>query len=282
MPALQPPRRPVPAALILSALLARWSWAGASALLLLAGLALPLFFEPRAVLWAAVAQHEAVSAEGEVTVVREGAGALRFRPVSSVTFHYTVAGRRYTGVSFAQGAAPREGARVPVQVWAQDPGLAVVAGLDPGRMAPTAALLPLALGLAALGLGLAALRQGLRAVRLLREGLLTPARLVAKEDTGRKVNGFPVVRLVFDLDGRRVEQTTLEPERFAQDQPHPFLHPPGAPEAGLLLREAAPGAAVGPEGVWVGTLSPAARLSAAWTVVCGAVALGGGLWVVAG
>lgn len=274
-PALVAPPRQVPGGLVVAALVGRWSWAGAASLMLFTGLATPAFVEPPNLAWALAGRAQSEPTTAEITAVREGAGAMRFRPVTAVEFTYVAEGRRYSGTSYARGAAPEVGAKVPARVWTKHPGLAVITGLDAGRLAPTAALLPLGLGVLTLGVWAWALGQGLRAVRLLRGGVLVGARLVEKQPTGREVNGFPVMRLVFEAGGARFEQSTLEPERFPVGHSLPALHPPGRPQQAALLGGLCPGAQVGADGQWAGGLGGGARLSALWTAVCGVVALAG-------
>ena len=153
-------------------------------------------------------------------------------------YRYSVAGREFTGASYAKGQCV-SGGTVTVEYLLEQPAISRISGMRRRPLSPWAmlvAVLPAVGGI----LAIAGLVRGQRRVRLLREGWPAEGRLTGMAPTSMRVNNRVVYRMTFAYQAQngaagRAIARTHEPERF-ENGPRPLvLHDPADLENAQVL-----------------------------------------------
>lgn len=161
------------------------------------------------------------------------------RPIEIKSVYYTFVddnGTKYDGVSFTKW--PPTGGTHRVEWVAADPTKSRLVGMRARPYGPAAAII---LIFPAIGLGLVAWQvvSGLGKRRLLRYGLETRGKLVAKSETSIHVDNKPMFELTFEYEvGGRTYRFTVEtnnPSRLVDDEQEPMLYDPRRPEHATTL-----------------------------------------------
>jgi hypothetical protein len=167
-----------------------------------------------------------------------GTESHRGTPVYKNSYRYTVNGNRYEGASYATGRCVTDGS-VTVEYLLSQPEVSRIMGMRRDLLSPWTILAALLPG-AGLALVIAGLVKGRRAVRLLRDGLPAPARLIKKASTGATTFGHADYRMTFEYSAQsgaigRVTVRTHLPERLEDEQRELLLYDPSAVASAVLL-----------------------------------------------
>jgi hypothetical protein len=167
-----------------------------------------------------------------------GTESHRGTPVYKNSYRYTVDGNRFEGASYAAGRCVTDGG-VTVEYLLSQPEVSRIIGMRRDLLSPRTILAALLPG-AGLALVIAGLVKGRRAVRLLREGLPAPARLINKASTGATTLGRAVYRMTFEYSAQsgatgRVTVRTHLPERLEDEQRELLLYDPSTVASAVLL-----------------------------------------------
>ena len=172
---------------------------------------------------------------GEILNCRQTSYASDEEPVYANEYHYMVGAESIGGVSYATGECAS--GQVTVEYVIGAPDVSRIAGMRRDVMGPwviLVALLPIA-GLVPVVLGL---RKGKLRVALLRDGVITHGRVIAKNATASETMGRRDYRITVGYsarDGRPGEVTVRSnrPEQFDGDTP--VLYDPRNPERALPM-----------------------------------------------
>jgi len=157
--------------------------------------------------------------------------------IYAVGYSYHVQGAALDGTSYVLGSAPEIGEQLTIEYLADAPGTSRIAGMRRDLWGPWTLLLALFPGGCLLAVILS-VRTGLRRCRLLRDGLLTTAKLIEEQPTSMKINKRTVFRMIYEFDaydGRRLTATarTHQPERLQPEEP--LLYDALDPSRSVLL-----------------------------------------------
>jgi hypothetical protein len=181
-------------------------------------------------------------AVGRVTGVETTGASENRQPVYRHHYDFSVAGRVFSGTSYATGREVPSGEVVTVEYEAGDPSRSRIEGMRRGQFGP-AVLFVLIFPLAGLGILIPAMLMGRRRSYLLRHGVFTTGVLKSKSATNMTVNKRRVFALTFEFtgrDGRRHEAVTRSslPQQLEDDSQEPLLYDPENPSKAFLLDEA--------------------------------------------
>lgn len=160
------------------------------------------------------------------------------RPIHRVHFTFVDDnGTTRTGASYTT-YPPATGDRYRVEWVAADPSKSRLVGMR-ARPFDRSVLFMLLFPIVGLGLAFAQLFIGIRAIRLLRTGLETRGKLVAKQPTGSSVNNQPVMALTFEFQvgGHpvRATVTAVDTSVLEDDELEPMLYDPRRPTRATTL-----------------------------------------------
>jgi hypothetical protein len=154
-----------------------------------------------------------------------------------------------------------DSATVKIEYPAGKPHLARIVGMRRAQLPPIAlaVLIFPAVGLFFIFLGT---RKGLKSIRLLKNGLLTRGKLIAKKTTNIRVNNQPMFEYHFEFKDELgqthvVKEKTVDNPELEDEALEPLLYDPAHPQTGILL-DNLPGAPVLDEN---GTIEPAPLLA---------------------
>lgn len=178
---------------------------------------------------------------GRVTNVEATGASEGIQTVVANHYEYSVAGRRLTGTSYTTGSSAAAGEEVPVEYRKGNPLRSRIAGMRTAPFGPVVVIVVIFPFVGALFIWFSA-RAGHRRTRLLREGVFTTGRLVAKEPTNMMVNKRRVYELTFAFtsrDGRPCEAKVRsnDPARLEDEHQEPLLYDPDDPSCAYLFDE---------------------------------------------
>jgi hypothetical protein len=239
-PRFAPPPRPVPLSLrILNFFngFAQIGW-----LVFGFGMIFFYFFGTNADLSFATFRDAGGRASGRVVRVEQTGASEDGDAVEAAHYEYSVAGRPFSGKSYATDGSPAEGENVTVEYDEDHPARSRIAGMRRAIFGPWAivvAIFPL-VGFVILWF---ATRSGMKRNHLLSNGVLTTGKLVSTEGTNMYVNRRRVWELTFEFTdrmGRRCTATarTTDTERLRDEAAEPLLYDPDDPQRAYLLDEA--------------------------------------------
>ena len=158
------------------------------------------------------------------------------------------------GASFQTGQAGSSGQTVTVEFPAGDPAISRIVGQRRALFSPWLSLLAL-LPLGSLTLAGFGLRTCLRRAWLLRHGRLTHAKLVAKEETGARINDEMVWKLTFTFQddagsAHQLSRRTHQPAELEDEADEGLLYDPARPERAELLGVLPGEGRTAPDGGW--------------------------------
>ncbi len=181
-------------------------------------------------------------AAGRITRVEQTGASENGNTVEAAHYEYSVAGRGFSGKSYATAGSPAEGEDVTVEYDEDDPARSRIAGMRRGVFGPWAmivAVFPL-VGVVILWF---ATRSGMNRNHLLRDGVLTTGKLVGTEGTNVYINKRRVWALTFEFTDRLGQHRqaiarTTDTERLRDEAAEPLLYDPDDPQRAYLLDEA--------------------------------------------
>lgn len=181
-------------------------------------------------------------AAGRITEVRRTGASEGNSPVVEHRYEFSVAGRPYSGVSYATGSETPAGQNVDVEFAEGAPEKSRIVGMRRSMFGPGAIfviIFPL-IGLVVLWFGF---RMGAKRNALLQNGLIAMGTLVDKAPTNVSINRQTVWELTFEFptrDGRkaRAKARSHQPQRMEDDAQEALLYDPADPERAYVLDEA--------------------------------------------
>ncbi|ACY17096.1 DUF3592 domain-containing protein [Haliangium ochraceum] len=190
--------------------------------------------------WASSGGAMTQQVEGRVTRVEATNASENRQTIYAVHYGYSRGGIPYQGVSYYLGFRPPEPAQsVTIEFDPEQPERSRIHGMRTGKFGAWVLLFllfPIVGGV----LVWITLTRGSKRIRVLRRGGAARGTLVAKEDSGVRVNNVPMYDLSFEFDdhtGARRTGTvrTLNPAALEDDWQEWLLFDPNAPEDIVLL-----------------------------------------------
>jgi Protein of unknown function (DUF3592) len=181
-------------------------------------------------------------AVGRVTKIEETGASENEQRVEAAHYEFSVAGRPFSGTSYATGGTPAEGADVTIEYDEDDPARSRIAGMRRAMFGPWAMLVTI-FPLIGLGILYFATRSGMKRNYLLRNGVFATGTLLGTEPTNVYINKRQVWKLTFtfiDRMGQRREAIakTTDTDRLQDEAAEPLLYDPDHPSRACLLDEA--------------------------------------------
>jgi hypothetical protein len=240
-PRIAPPPRRVPVSLQIATIFggpAQIGW-----IIFALGMTFFLVFAGQADLSFVTMRGALAETDGRVTDVRSTGASENRQAVMANHYEYSVAGARWTGVSYTTGYAARTGEEVTVEYKPERPSRSRIAGMRTGVFGPGAFISGI-FPLIGLIVTIVSMRRGFRRTRMLAEGVLANGKLIDKKPTNMRVNKQRVYALTFEFtarDGRRCETTvrTHQTRRLEDEHVEPLLYDPEHPSRAYVLDEVA-------------------------------------------
>jgi len=180
-------------------------------------------------------------ASGVVTAAEKTGYSESKRPVMANHYRFTVNGRVYNGTSYTTGTRVVGGSSVDVEYSADDPARSRIAGQRRDKFSAVVAFLVI-IPLAGALVAARGMRRGAMRAALLRDGMLTGAKLEQKQATNVTQNRRRVYLLSFAFtarDGRKyaVSARTTDTARLEDETTEAVLYDPENPDRAFLLDE---------------------------------------------
>jgi hypothetical protein len=236
---LAPPPRPVPLAVICSAMFGVAGWLGA--IFLTTGLGFTIVFtqgyRPVDEMRLALAQ---TTAQGIITTVSETNSTENDVPVYEYGFAFTTnSGQRVTGRSYFTGDRWGANTSVTIEYVPEEPAIARIKGARLSLFMPWVLFVLLFPAIGAAMFGWAAIG-GWRQVALLRHGEVADARILSQRPTNVEINGRPVIEYFYEFRTGAGETfngsaKALPSERIGDEENEPALYLPANPDRSTLV-----------------------------------------------
>jgi hypothetical protein len=236
---LAPPPRPVPLAVIVSAMMGVTGAIGA--IFLVMGLAFTIVFTQgyRPVDDIRLALSPATAA-GIINSVRSTGATENEVPVYKYVFTFTTnREQKITGESFTTGEQWSDGTPATIEYLPGDPAIARIQGTRLSEFAPWVLFILIfpAIGLAMFGWSAFG---GLRAAMLFRSGETADARILSARPTSVSVNNIPVMEYFYEIrtpsgDTYNGSAKSLPSDRIGDEAAEPALYLPSNPSRSTLV-----------------------------------------------
>jgi hypothetical protein len=178
---------------------------------------------------------------GRVTRVVETGASVNHNTVIANHYEFSVSGVHYDGTSYSVGERKNEGDEVTIEYDEDHPERSRISGMRRAPFGPGLSLIGI-IPLVGVLIVAFSTRSGLRRNQLLRDGILTTAKLLGRERTNVTINDRPLWRLTFEFtarDGQRHEVTasTTDTGRLEDEAAEPLLYDPNNPAHAYVLDE---------------------------------------------
>ncbi len=183
---------------------------------------------------------ETVVAKGEVLESVETNFEVNERSVYATVYRFeSEGGGEYIADAFSTGAGPQTGASVRVEYVRGAAQHSRIPGMRSAEFSGWLALMAL-LPLIGAGLCVVGVRRGLKHLHILRSGVLTSGKLIAKTATNVQINDQTVYELEFEFtsqDGKvhRMTVKTHQPESLEDDEEEALIYLPGEEDEATTL-----------------------------------------------